>query len=81
MVEISNVPVSILRNENGGPPDTELSCIQYALESGHTDELQQCNFELLRPIPPEQLEFFLIQDYVSGGPGNHFSLLKLDSFK
>ncbi len=67
LIQANDVNIASLRAEQGGPPDDALRWIQETLEETDCDAeyfdmmTQQSNFELACPVPPSQLNSFLIE--------------------
>jgi hypothetical protein len=78
-IEANDVPEMFLQAEHGGPRGPVLEFIESALSDPETYDtmVQQANFELIRPVPASELQFYKILSPQSG----HDSLedLRLES--
>jgi hypothetical protein len=68
LIEAHDVPEMFLRAEQGGPRGPVLEFIESALSDpeDYDTTVLQANFELLRPIPASQLQFYKIVSPQSG---------------
>jgi len=77
IVEALDVNVSFLRAEQGSSANDILQRIEDALKCPEFFDglVSQHNFELLKPIPPEQLRFHGVMKYKDSENFDRFKLL------